>query len=310
MIFLLKPAELAYRGVNRLNRFLYTAGVRRQTRLPRPVISIGNISMGGSGKTPTTIAVVEMLLDAGQRPVVLTRGYARGSSEEGIVVDAADPGRFGDEPAMMFRRFGNRAPIVVGSERAKNALDWLESNDCDLFVLDDGFQHLGIARDLDVVIDGGSGWLREGRSALLRADLVVKRLDPGEERAADCGYTARMIPTALVRGDERRPSTVLDGERVVAFSGLARNGQFHDMLHELGAFIREQIEYPDHHSYSEADIGRIRRKAAGQNVELIVTTEKDWVKVSELADGFSYLEVSMQIEPETSFRERVLAVTR
>ncbi|MDP9361533.1 MAG: tetraacyldisaccharide 4'-kinase, partial [Acidobacteriota bacterium] len=173
MTIFVKPLELLWRGVNRLRRALYRGGILKSKRLPRPVISVGNLAAGGSGKTPAVIAIARYLTKRGFTVAVLTRGYGRAESEAGLVA-SLDAARFGDEPVLIKSKLTN-VHVIVGSKRYDNAIQFISQNDCDLFILDDGFQHLQLARDVDVVIDAGSGVMREGRSALADADFVIQR---------------------------------------------------------------------------------------------------------------------------------------
>lgn len=244
MNVLLKPLELLWRGVNRLNRALYRKGIRRARRLPRPVVSVGSIAAGGAGKTPATIAIVRFLMARGLRVAVLTRGYKKAG--KGGRVDALDAARFGDEPVLIARATG--AEVIAGKDRHRSGL----AAEVDVFVLDDGFQHLQLARDADVVIDVPSRWYREGRSALRDADFVIPR-----RLRIDC--------------------RAVRGKRVFAFAGLADNEQFFAALRECGAIVAGTRGFPDHHRYTAADVAALKNAAAGP----LVTTEKDAVKIAD-----------------------------
>lgn len=235
MTILLKPVELLWRGVNRLRRALYRRGVLKAKRLPKPVISVGAITAGGAGKTPATIAIGEYLRARGWRVAVLTRGYKRSGS--GGRVDGRDAAKFGDEPVLL-TKIGD---VIVGSNRYENGL----RVNCDVYLLDDGFQHLQLARDADVVIDAPGKWLREGRSALKHADFVIPR----------------------------RLEVDVPPGRLFAFAGLADNEQFFRAVNAVGT-----MSFPDHHRYTAEDLERIRT-AAGDAT--IVTTEKDAVKLDD-----------------------------
>ena len=235
MTILLKPVELLWRGLNRLRRALYRRGVLRAKRLPKPVVSVGAITAGGAGKTPATIAIGEYLRSRGYRVAVLTRGYKR--SGAGGLVNEPDAAKFGDEPVLL-TRIGD---VMVGSNRYENGLHV----NCDVYLLDDGFQHLQLARDVDVVIDAPGKWLREGHSALKHADFVIPRkleidVPPG---------------------------------KLFAFAGLADNEQFFKAVK-----AERTMSFPDHHRYTAEDLRRIREAAGGAT---IVTTEKDAVKIGE-----------------------------
>ena len=251
---LLKSAELLYRGVNRLRRTLYRAGLLRARRLPRPVISIGNIAAGGAGKTPAVIALAGDLARRGMKVAVLTRGYGRSGEASGLI-DHPDAARFGDEPVLIKLRC-DKADVIVGVNRFDNAVSYLEANSCDVFVLDDGFQHLQLARDVDIVIDIPSPrFSREGRSALRDAHFVVPRrlrLD---------------IPEAL------------RGRPLFAFAGLADNEQFFDSLRGGGLNVVGTRAFEDHHRYSGEEVESILAAARRSGAEAVVTTEKDAVKL-------------------------------
>ncbi|MEO6259016.1 MAG: tetraacyldisaccharide 4'-kinase [Thermoanaerobaculia bacterium] len=269
-MILLKPLELAWRALNRLRRALYRWGVLRPARLPRPVISVGNLSAGGAGKTPAVIAIAGYLHRHGYRVSVLTRGYGRVNGECGLV-DSHDAERFGDEPVLIKSLFPDVA-VIVGSNRFANAIQFLTTNDCDVFILDDGFQHLQLARDVNVLIDAPEGrWFREGPSAKGDADIVI-------------GRALRVIDGDRVKG-----------KRVFAFSGLADNEQFFATLRQCGAILAGTRGFRDHHRYEATDLASIREAAAAVSAELIVTTQKDAVKFDER--DIIPLVVEMAIDP-------------
>ncbi len=266
---LLKPLELLWRGVNRLRRTLYRRGILKSRRLPRPVISVGNLAAGGAGKTPAVIAIARALTERRLTVAILTRGYGRADTEAGLVT-ALDAGRFGDEPVLIKSKL-QTVHVIVGSKRYDNAIRFLTDNDCDLFILDDGFQHLQLARDLDVVIDAGRGVMREGRSALAEAGLVIQR------------NLRLVVPQEL------------SARRVFAFSGLADNDQFFAALREHGLTVVATRGFRDHHRYTAADIAAIKNAALDAGAEAIVTTEKDKVKIDDR--GIIAIAAEMIIEP-------------
>lgn len=265
---LLKVAEVLYRGVNRLRRALYRTGMLKPKRLPVPVISIGNIAIGGSGKTPAVIAVARVLMERGYSVGVLTRGYGRAGAAAGAV-DSPDAGKWGDEPIVIKKHLPN-AHVIVGANRYDNAVRY----PCEVFVLDDGFQHLQLARDLDVVIDVSAEHYREGRSALRDADVILQR---------------NIRPAGLER---------LRGKRVFAFSGLADNERFFEMLRSSGVMLAGTQSYPDHHRYTQQDVTSIKAAAAG--ADEIVTTEKDAVKIADPA--ITAIPIEFVLPPEVVTR--------
>jgi len=240
--------DLPWRGLNRVRRALYRAGVLKAKRLPRPVISVGNIAAGGTGKTPAVIAICRHLTAQGVRAAVLTRGY--GADEHILIKNATN------------------CDVIVGANRYDNAREYLRDHDVDVFILDDGFQHLQLHRDLDLVIDAPSRFHREGRAALRHADLVIPR-------------TLRTIVPGELRG-----------RRVFAFAGLADNQQFFDSLRGLDVIGTRSFR--DHHPYSAADLEAIKR-AAGDAT--IVTTEKDAVKFDDPA--IVAIRAEFELDPAT-----------
>ncbi len=264
---MIRIAELLYRAINRARRALYRAGILKAKRLPVPVISVGGIAAGGSGKTPAVIAIARALSERGLRVAVLTRGYGRSGPGGGVT--SLDPDRFGDEPVLIKKTLPN-VNVIVGENRYDNAI----RNEADVFVLDDGFQHLQLHRDFDVVIDHDSGFLREGRGALRYADVVLPRK-----------LQAR-IPDGL------------RGKKVFAFAGLADNAQFFRLFDLAGS-----RGFPDHHRYTQSDIDAIKREARGH---AIVTTEKDAVKI----DDPEIIAVSAEFVIDPADLERIVAAVR
>ncbi|HVR41352.1 MAG TPA: tetraacyldisaccharide 4'-kinase [Thermoanaerobaculia bacterium] len=263
--------DLPYRAVNRVRRALYRRGILRAKRLHRPVISVGNIAIGGAGKTPAVIAIGRFFLEHGFRVAVLTRGYGREGDATGVM-DDLDARRWGDEPVVIKRRLA-KADVIIGSNRYENAID----KDYDVFLLDDGFQHLQLARDADIVIDAPARWYREGRSALRDATFVIPR------------NLRTIVPPELAR------------KRVFAFAGLANNEQFFATLETVGT-----RGFPDHHRYTAADLDAIRQAARDADADAIVTTEKDAVKIG--ADDILTIGAEFVIDP--GVLERLLQLVR
>lgn len=249
---LLRVPELLYRGINRIRRGLYRAGLLRGKKLPKPVISVGNIGAGGAGKTPTVITVCRFLEHRGLRVAVLSRGYGRRDLSHTGIVTEFNADKFGDEPVLIKKSI--QGDVIVGANRYQNAVEYLTKNDCDVFVLDDGFQHLQLHRDFDLLVDAPSQFHREGRSALRYADAVIPR------------RLRTIVPESL------------RGKRVFAFAGLARNEQFFNDLRVEGLVVAGTKSFRDHHRYSAADLEGLRRDAAGAT---LVTTGKDAVKIED-----------------------------
>ena len=282
MRWLIAPAQALYLAINGARRSMYRAGLLRSRRLPRPVVSIGNLSAGGAGKTPAVIALAAEMARRGIRVAVLTRGYGRTDTDASGLVDRLDADRWGDEPVLIKKRVDN-IDVIVGAKRYVNALRYLEQHPCDLFILDDGFQHLHIARDLDIVIEApGAAFHREGRSALRDADIVVPR------------RISLTIP-AEVRG-----------RKALAFAGLANTNQFFESIREAGLDVAATMTFPDHHRYMPRDLQAIDDTAAASGAEVIVTTEKDAVKL----DRHDIIAIPADFVFDPPVIERVAALIR
>lgn len=303
---LLWPAAALYAGVAAARRLAYRRGPLTAERLPVPVLVVGNLTVGGAGKTPLAIRLVEILRDIGCRPGVVSRGYGGlPSRHPRLVTPQDDPRIVGDEPLLIARR--TRSPVAVCARRVAAAQLLIERAGCTLIVADDGLQHYALARDVEIaVVDGetrlGNGWclpagpLREPPGRLHEADFVVchgGRAGPGETLMT-------LTPTGLCRvsdfGAEGTPAD-LRGRRVHAVAGIGRPERFFATLRELGAQLIEH-PFPDHHRFTAADLDF----ADGLPV---VMTEKDAVKCSGFADARClFLRVDARIEAD--FVERLV----
>jgi tetraacyldisaccharide 4'-kinase len=301
----------------RLRRRLYGAGWLRAGRLPRPVLSVGNLTMGGAGKTPHVMHLAKWLQETGRRVAVLSRGYGRKSRGVVWVSDGrnvtADARAAGDEAALIARALPGVA-VVVGESRTQAGREALARVAIDVFVLDDGFQHLPLYRDFDLLLVDceralGNRWsvpagpLREPASHARFADgLVVTKcaeLAAGERIARAVPLAegrpraySRFVARGIVGRDGRPCDAIRAGSDVFAFSGLARNGQFRDTLEAAGYRVRRFRAFPDHRAYDRGDLARIARDAAGLPV---VTTEKDLVR---LPAGFPLAVGALKIDVE------------
>lgn len=283
-------------GVN-IRNALYDRRMFKVNRLARPVISIGNISVGGSGKTPFVIALGEILKQRGVAFDVLSRGYRRKSSAVALVDTQGSPEQFGDEPLLIARKL--QVPVVVGADRYQAGL-WAEKNlDTKLHLLDDGFQHRRLHRDFDIVMLPASdlhdfplplGRLREPVASLHRADAVVMPEDaPPEDLALarSCMKEAQNLWTL------RR---VLEIERIsgkaVAFCGIARAKQFFAQLRSLSIELAATIAFSDHHHYSSRDVDRLLKTMAESGAACFITTEKDLINLGLLAARLQPMDVA------------------
>jgi tetraacyldisaccharide 4'-kinase len=292
----------------------------RRLELARPVISIGNIVVGGSGKTPTVAALARLLQERGERPAILSRGYGRRAAADGVVVVSdghrvLEPTRrSGDEPQMLAQSLPG-VPVLVARERFLAGRVAERRFDATVHLLDDGFQHLPLARDVELVIVAKAdldeqvlpaGRLREPLAAARHADAV---LVPGSEEDARevAGYTGiREVFRVTSRYDDLRPAQPDAGERshaggrrVLAVAGIARPERFFAALRAEGWDVAREMVFRDHHWFSARDAESISRAAADAGADLVVTTEKDATRLS--VPNLFYLPMRVSIEPADRF---------
>lgn len=302
------------RGAVALRRWLYNVKLFQTHQLERPVVSVGNLTLGGTGKTP----LVEMLArgwDARERRVtILTRGYGRRSENAGrgpekLEINPQQPWRaqaerWGDEPLLLARQLP-QATILVGKNRVESGTEAVWDHGADLILLDDGYQYLKLHRDINlVVVDGSAGFgngrlfprgmLREPVDQLRRASAVVMTRceSPG---AAELERQIRQIhPEAPIfycrylpqyfeewPSQKRMPVESLVGKPVWALSGIARPESFEQTLAQVGAIVAGASRFPDHHYFSAEEIDQVARSAREKKVFALVTTEKDAVRLPE-----------------------------
>ena len=273
----LRPLSEVFGAAVGLRNLAYRIGLLRVCRAELPVISIGNLSVGGTGKTPFTLWLSRSLAARGLRVGILSRGY--GGTASGVTIVSrgegpeVDVGTVGDEAVMMAKSFAG--PVVTSPRRIAGAKALAELG-CDVVVLDDGFQHRAIARDFDIVLLDGrrgpllpAGPLRERPRALRRADAVVLNDHAGAplERAPQAAKVAlwfhmHLEPVGVVeavgRRWEERSLGTLAGRRVAAVVGVARPESFYALLHRWDAVIEEVFEFPDHHRYTQIGLAEHR----------------------------------------------------
>jgi len=272
------PLSATFGAAVALRNALYDRGVFKVRRLARPVVSIGNISVGGSGKTPFVIALGELLQQQGIEFDVLSRGYGRRSTEIAVVDPNGTPEQFGDEPLLIARKL--RAPVIVGADRYQAGLVAEKRFSSKLHLLDDGFQHRRLHRDFDIVLlpeedQRGTllptGRLREALSALKRADVIVLA-DPSAKP-----LHAKSIWRA------RRQLEIAADRRLIAFCGIARPRQFFDALKAAHQEIAGTLTFRDHHRYAQRDIDRLLALKKQTGAAGFVTTEKDAINLGTLS---------------------------
>jgi len=299
---LLWPLSTGFRVGIELRRAAYGHGLFKTYRLNGPVVSVGNLSVGGTGKTPLVMYIAEKLLERGWRPSILTRGYKRRIG--GMVALApeaervVDPCEVGDEPAWLAQALP-KVPVIVGANRYRAGRMAEDRFAVDVHLLDDGFQHWSLARDVDIVtldvtekLSEGAllpeGRLREPCSALARADVIVltrtELADPAPHREA----IARINPRANVfhssltlhslvdvQNGSRRSLDEVRGRRALAFCGIGNPHAFFADLRKWGIDVVREAVYRDHYAYGAGELRRLAARARDTHAEILVTTEKD-----------------------------------
>jgi len=293
MTILLGLYSLVSRFICRVKAAAVRIGLLRQAKAPFPVVSIGNLTLGGSEKTPLAMELLAHFLAAGRRPALVTRGYkGRWEREGGVLSDGrALRGGWedaGDEPFMIARRFP-AAGVFVGKRRSRSCLAAAEAG-FDMAVFDDGFQHIKLARDVDIVLFDAAAKAprREGASALRRADIIL--IKKGREAtlsrfrrefpaAALFEYAVRSRGLRLFETGEAVATAALKGKRVLAFCGIARPERFFGLLEEIGLRPDSHVTYPDHFAYPAPALERMASECERSGIEALATTEKDAVKL-------------------------------
>lgn len=312
LLALLSPLSVLYAAIVTLRNWLYECRLFKSKRLPCTVISVGNIASGGTGKTPVVIWIAKALLDAGCHPAILLHGYHREQKTPGtrVVSDGqeilATVEASGDE-AVMIAQDLQSVPVLIGKNRHEAGRRALSQLKCDVLILDDGFQHRSLERDLDIVtVDATmpfgtrkllpAGTLREPVSALRRADVIMlTRGDMAESAAEVRGDITKLVgdrpiieschePTRLYRlgGGEDVNFAVLKGKNVLAVCGIGNPGAFAETLRRYEPQCIDLMPFPDHHQYSSADFVRIQQEAQQTRVDYIITTRKDEFKLAAL----------------------------
>ena len=270
-------------------RAWYAGNPHRRRRLAQPVISVGNLVVGGSGKTPIVAAVARMLLDAGERPSILSRGYARKDSSDAVVVVSdgskvlASVEQAGDEPFMLAKALPGVA-VVVGADRYEAGSIAETQLGSTVHLLDDGFQHVQLARDVDLLVVSRqnlhedvlpAGRLREPITSAQVADALMIEGTPEEQQTLKAALGVPTVFEVI-----RRFGPVAGGpRRAVAVAGIARPERFFSTLRDQGWTIVREFAFPDHHWFTAGDIASVEAAARDAGVDTIITTEKDAVRL-------------------------------
>jgi tetraacyldisaccharide 4'-kinase len=334
----LAPLTAAYKWTALARSALYRRGLLRRRKLNRPVLSIGNLSAGGTGKTPLVVLVAKLALRCGLKPAILTRGYGRRRSGGLIALAPAvqrcpNPRETGDEPALLAAALPE-VPIVICASRYQAGRYAEDEFHVDVHILDDGFQHLQLARDIDVVaLDATqdfsdravipAGRLREPCSALARAQLIVlTRVELAEadglERAvrrinsSAQVFRSRLSLTSLfnIISSERVAVESFRHRPIFAFCAIGNSSAFFHYLERWGFWVAGRHDFPDHHVYTFADTAVLARRAMELKASALITTEKD---VMNLPPGWKSdldtyaCRIEIEIENAAAFEEAVFS---
>jgi len=324
----LNPLSAIYGQVTRFRRHWYEQRPARQRQLGVPVVSVGNLVVGGSGKTPVVAMLAELLRDNGYAPAVISRGYKRRDTTHAVAIVSdgaavlAPVDVSGDEPQLLARRLTGVA-VVVGADRYQAGLIARDRLGARVLILDDGFQHLRLARTVDLVLMAEAdlveqvlpaGRLREPLDAAARADalLVTGRAQAGplaSRVGAKQSFVVRVRFRPLQLVTPFGAAVVQPPRRVVVVAAIARPERLVDAVKELGYAVEEQITFPDHHWFTPEDVEKVQAIARRVSADAILTTEKDAVRLESVAAGpipMMFLPIDADIEPRDAFTRWLL----
>ena len=311
VVWLLLPLTAIYCLMVFVRRFFYRTQIFKSYTLPVPVIVVGNISVGGTGKTPLLISLCELLKQQGYRPGIVSRGYGGDFDGEHLVTNDDDAKQIGDEPYLISRR--TACPIVVGRNRVAAAQLLLEKSDCNIILSDDGLQHYRLKRDVEIaIIDSSrqfgngfclpSGPLRERVSRLKDVDIVVNH---GVELDEECNSFALQFSDIInLKTTEIKPVSHFQGSVVHAVAGIGHPSRFFNQLKNNGLDVTEH-DFPDHYAFTQQDL-------MFNDDSPVLMTEKDAVKCQGFsADDLWYVPVNAILSKtfHQQFLSKVNAIT-
>lgn len=324
----LQPARMAFGTGVALRNAAYQFGVLHSEAAGVPVISVGNLAVGGTGKTPITLWLARQLADDGSKVAIVLRGYTGSASGVTVVSEGdgalVDVNVAGDEAVMLAKNFNG---TVITARRRIDGARRARELGCRIVVLDDGFQHRRLARDFDLVLINGRegallpcGPMREPRAALHRADAIAlvskvpsepAPLGKVSSAAGKPLFLVRFVPTALVESVaglwRERPLKEISGRKVAVIAGIANPQPFYTTLRQWEVQVGEVFEFPDHHRYTSADWRRLSR--ATHNFDYIITTEKDLVKLENFPFARGKL-LALRVTPEVTNGEQLIRLIR
>lgn len=313
IIYFLYPFSFIYASVMYIRNLFFDVRLFRSKKLSAPVISVGNLTTGGAGKTPAVVSIARQLQAYGCKVGVVGRGYKRASRGYVLVSDGVnvlvDAERGGDEPVMLAHALPG-AIVAVDENRCRGGEYIIENFPVDVIILDDGFQHRALHRDLDIVLINASrqdhlrahipvGRLRERMQSLQRADIVLITKYTNDRVYESIEHVVQRYAAAPILGLKFRPAGCVDvfrqGEMPIEklitktaylFSGIAETEDFHKTVRDLHITVQGVRWFKDHHRFGEEDIRRLLKKAEASGADILLTTEKDAVRLNSYKDLF------------------------
>jgi tetraacyldisaccharide 4'-kinase len=310
----MNPLSGLYGAATALRNTLFDRGVLSSRRLEQPVVSVGNLSVGGSGKTPFVIALGELLQARGIRFDVLSRGYGRKTRGVLVVETDGNAADFGDEPLLIARRLG--VPVIVGESRYDAGRVAEQKFHSQLHILDDGFQHRSLVRDFDIVLMTErdfddrllpSGRLREPLSSLQRADAIVLPRDSSAHDLAIESFARQGKPIWRMKREIVVPAAPV---APIVFCGIARPQQFFAQVRAAGITPAAEVEFRDHQAYDGRDIERLLAMRSKLGAGGFLTTEKDAVNLGPLQvdlKSFAVATLNLTLDDPTGVIDAILA---
>lgn len=325
--FVFLPISWPWARYYELRRFAYSYGILKQRHYRVPVISVGNLTFGGTGKTPFTLWLAGELENMGMAIMILMRGYKGKLEGQSGIIRAGkrmgfNPRDFGDEALLLARRL-NSTSVVVGKRRAQNLEYYFKTEQPDVVILDDGHQHLGLGRNINILMFDCTlpfrrytapplGYMREGFSGLRDVDLIVLgRADQASEARKESlaqliqSHLKHPVPFAEIsyrpvglystQFEQVYSSEQLKGLKAICVAGIAGPASFYKQVSECGVQIIEQLSFNDHYTYTLKDVQEFIEKAERYDC-LIITTEKDMVKLRRITDQHRLVYLEIQVE--------------
>ncbi len=330
--YILFPLAMLYWGILFWRNLFYNLGFFVSRKLPTKVISVGNITTGGTGKTPAVIYLAKLLSRNGTSVAVLSRGYGRKTAGTQLVTDGQTPvndwRNFGDEPTLMAKTLPG-IPIVVDENRHRGGMFLVDRFKPDVILMDDAFQHRAIERDIDIVLINSQdsravhkllpyGFLREPWVHLRRAHVLVLTKSNLQKPAPFLRYLARSsrLPrfrSVLISGNltshKGYQRDIVKGMKVIALSAVGDPDGFFRTLKNAGLTVMDEMTFVDHHEYSQADVEEAKTRLLKSKADIAVTTEKDMVKLAQLnLSGIDLYSIGVEFKLGPKSEKRMLNI--